>query len=98
MVIVTQLRPAKMVFAWAFLFIAASCCASGASYCEGERPRIELRADGKGGQTIRLDGLSRQDVERLRSGLKQRPWSAFFPVRVISKSDSSPPALLPSAP
>ena len=94
MMIVTQLRPAKLVFAWAFLFVSTSCYSGTVCCCASERPRIELRVDEKGGQTIRLDGLSRQQVEQLRNGLKQRPWSAFFPVRVVSKSDSAPPALL----
>ncbi len=92
--IVTRLRPAKMVFAWAFLLVFTSYYTGAASCCASEGPRIELRVDEKGGQTIRLDGLSRQQIEQLRSGLKQRPWSAFFPVRVVSKSDSAPPALL----
>lgn len=91
----TQVRPVKIVFAWAFLFFFACCFTSAASCCAGERPRIELRVDEKGRQAIRLVGLSRPQVEKLRSGLKQQPWSAFFRVSLVSaESGAAPPAVL----
>jgi hypothetical protein len=94
MIIVTRLRPGKVVFAWAFVLATACCGESATSCCAGERPWIELRVDGNGGQTIRLGGLSSQQVDRLRGKLKRQSWPAFFPVRVHSESNSAVPNLL----